>query len=164
MTDKRDAEGNLLPDALRMTKFGEKVRSSSIDELLELVNIAKGDMAVIGPRPQLVRDMVFMTDEQRMRHTVRPGLSGLAQVRGRNAISWEGKLNTDLEYIDKITFFGDVKIVLQTVWKVFKREGITEEGMATATDFGDYLLETSKVSQEEYDKKQAEALQILNVR
>ena len=164
MADKRDAEGNLLPDALRMTKFGEKVRSSSIDELLELVNIAKGDMAVIGPRPQLVRDMVFMTDEQRMRHTVRPGLSGLAQVRGRNAISWEGKLNTDLEYIDKITFFGDVKIVLQTVWKVFKREGITEEGMATATDFGDYLLETSKVSQEEYDKKQAEALQILNVR
>ena len=161
MTDKRDADGNLLPDTLRMTKFGEKIRASSIDELLELVNIAKGDMAVIGPRPQLVRDMVFMTDEQRMRHTVRPGLSGLAQVRGRNAISWEGKLSTDLEYIDKITFFGDAKIVIQTVFKVFKREGITEEGMATATDFGDYLLETGQVSQAEYDEKQLEAKSLL---
>ena len=162
MTDERDADGNLLADEIRLTKFGQTLRALSLDELLELINIINGSMSIIGPRPQLVRDMVFMTDEQRMRHTVRPGLSGLAQVRGRNAISWEGKQSTDLEYINKITFLGDVRIILQTIIKVFNREGITEEGMATAADFGDYLRATGKVSQAEYDEKQAEAIQLLD--
>ena len=161
MTDVRDENGNLLPDEVRLTDFGKILRSTSLDELPELLNILKGDMALIGPRPQLVRDMVFMTAEQRRRHTVRPGLSGLAQVRGRNAISWEGKLSADLEYIEKITFWGDTKIILETIGKVFKREGVTEDGMATATDFGDYLLQSGQISREEYDSKQAEARRIL---
>ncbi|MSS59514.1 glycosyltransferase [Erysipelotrichaceae bacterium Oil+RF-744-GAM-WT-6] len=161
MTDERDEDGNLLPDEVRLTKFGAWLRSTSLDELPELFNIIKGDMAVIGPRPQLVRDMVFMTDEQRQRHSVRPGLSGLAQVRGRNAISWEGKLSTDLEYIKKITFTGDAKIVGETISKVFAKEGITEEGQATALDFGDELLKEGKVDQDTYDEKQAEAKEIL---
>lgn len=119
-------------------------------------------MSIVGPRPQLVRDMVFMTDEQRKRHDVRPGLSGLAQVNGRNDIDWEDKLNWDLKYIQKITFLGDIKIILQTVLKAFvKQEGITEGDMATAEDFGDYLLHSGKVSQEEYDQKQEEAKCIL---
>lgn len=123
-------------------------------------------MSVVGPRPQLVRDMVFMTDEQRLRHTVRPGLSGLAQVNGRNGISWESKLAYDLEYIHRgITFQGDVKIIFQTVVKAFvKREGITEDDMATAEDFGDYLLRTGAVEHDEYEKKQAEARELLTVK
>ena len=161
MTDAHDENGNLLPDEVRLTDFGKILRSTSLDELPELLNILKGDMALIGPRPQLVRDMVFMTAEQRRRHTVRPGLSGLAQVRGRNAISWEGKLSADLEYIEKITFWGDAKIILETIGKVFKREGVTEDGMATATDFGDYLLQSGQISREEYDNRQAEARRIL---
>lgn len=163
MTDARDETGRLLPDDVRLTKFGKFLRSTSLDELPEAINILKGDMSVIGPRPQLVRDMVFMTEDQRRRHTVRPGLSGLAQVRGRNAVSWENKLATDLEYIENITFWGDVKIVFQTVLKVFQREGITEEGAETATDFGDYLLFKGEVSQEEYDTRQEEAKELLGV-
>lgn len=161
MTNEKDTNGKLLPDEVRLVPYGKWLRSTSLDELFELVNILKGDMAIIGPRPQLVRDMVFMTPEQRRRHDVRPGLSGLAQVRGRNAISWEGKLATDLEYIKKITFLGDVKIILETVAKVFKKEGISAEGMETAEDFGDYLLRTGKVSKAEYDRKQKEALELL---
>ena len=117
MTDPRDENGELLPDEVRLTKFGRALRSTSLDELPELWNIFKGDMSIVGPRPQLVRDMVFMTPEQRLRHTVMPGLTGLAQVSGRNAISWEDKLATDLRYIRRITFLGDVKIVLLTVKK-----------------------------------------------
>ncbi len=161
MTDERDAEGKLLPDEIRLTKFGAWLRSTSLDELPEAINILKGDMSVIGPRPQLVRDMVFMTEEQRQRHIVRPGLSGLAQVRGRNAISWEGKLATDLEYIQHITFIGDVKIVFQTVRKFLKREDITAEGMATVDDFGDALLKEGKVSLEEYNAKQEMAQELI---
>lgn len=162
MTDERDENGDLLPDDVRLTKFGAWLRSTSLDELPEAFNILKGDMAVIGPRPQLVRDMTFMTEEQRKRHNVRPGLSGLAQVRGRNAISWEGKLATDLEYIQKITLWGDIKIIFETVLKAFiKREGITEDGMATALDYGDHLLEEGKVTKEEYDEKQREAKALL---
>ena len=115
MTDARDENGELLPDEVRLTKFGRALRSTSLDELPELWNIFKGDMSIVGPRPQLVRDMVFMTPEQRLRHTVMPGLTGLAQVSGRNAISWEDKLAADLRYIRQITFLGDVKIVLLTV-------------------------------------------------
>jgi len=161
MTDERDENGNLLPDEVRLTKFGKFLRSTSLDELPEAFNILKGDMSVIGPRPQLVRDMVFMTLEQRMRHWVRPGLSGLAQVRGRNAISWEGKLATDLEYIQKITFWGDVKIILLTVKKFLCREDISAEGMETAEDFGDYLLRTGKITHEKYGQLQEESRQIL---
>ncbi|MCD8110590.1 MAG: sugar transferase, partial [Clostridiales bacterium] len=142
MTDERDENGELLPDEVRLTKFGMWLRSTSLDELPEAFNILKGDMSVGGPRPQLIRDMAFMTEEQRQRHTVRPGLSGLAQVNGRNSISWEEKLAYDLVYInDSITLTGDVKIILQTVLKAFVIiVGITEDDMATAEDFGDYLL------------------------
>lgn len=163
MTDERDENGNLLPDEVRLTKFGKWLRSTSLDELPEAFNILNGTMSVIGPRPQLVRDMVFMTPEQRKRHTARPGLSGLAQVNGRNAISWEEKLDWDLKYIKKISLLGDIKIIIKTVEKAFvKQEGITEENMATAEDFGDYLLHNGKINEEEYDKKQEIARRILN--
>lgn len=163
MDNRKDKNGNLLPDDVRLNKYGRLLRSTSLDELPELINILKGDMAIVGPRPQLVRDMVFMTDEQRKRHSVRQGLTGLAQVSGRNAIKWEDKLEYDLKYIEKITLFGDIKIILKTVVNVFKRDGITEEGMATAADLGDYLLSEKRVSREEYDKKQNEARKLLRV-
>ena len=163
MTDERDEEGNLLPDEVRLTKFGKWLRSTSLDELPEAFNILNGTMSVIGPRPQLVRDMVFMTDEQRMRHTAKPGLSGLAQVNGRNAISWEDKISWDLKYIEKVSFLEDLKIILSTVKKAFiKQEGITQDDMATAEDFGDYLLRTKKVDKENYNKKQLQATMILS--
>ncbi|UBK26761.1 sugar transferase [Clostridium perfringens] len=165
MTDERDENGNLMPDEVRLTKFGKWLRSTSLDELPEVFNIINGDMSVIGPRPQLVRDMVFMTNEQRERHSVRPGLSGLAQVNGRNSISWENKLNYDLQYIKKITFLGDVKIIIQTVQKAFiKQEGITKEDMATAEDFGDYLLRTKQVEKYEYDRLQQKSRELLKNR
>lgn len=165
MTDERDSEGNLLPDDVRLTKFGKALRATSLDELPEAFNILKGDMSVIGPRPQLVRDMVFMTDEQRKRHCVRPGLSGLAQTRGRNAISWDAKLATDLEYIQNVTFLGDVKIIFDTVKQVFLgekgQEDQTVDEVDITDDFGDYLLKNGRVSRLEYDKKQAEAKALL---
>lgn len=161
MSNKKDESGNLLPDEQRLNKYGIVLRKSSCDELLELVNILKGDMSIVGPRPQLVRDMVFMTDEQRRRHTVRPGLTGLAQVNGRNSIGWEDRLAWDLKYIENITFFGDIKIILKTVISVFKRDGITEENSATSEDLGDYLLSCGEVSVEDYDKKQSEAKELL---
>ena len=152
MTDERDENGELLPDEVRLTEFGKFLRSTSLDELPELFNIIKGEMAVIGPRPQLVRDMVFMTDEQRQRHSVRPGLSGLAQIRGRNTISWENKLSSDLEYINSITFFNDLLIVLKTIITSLKREGITDGDRATAMDLCDYLLDKGLVDQSTYDR------------
>ncbi len=162
MTNECDENGELLPDEVRLTKFGKALRNSSLDELPEAFNILKGDMSVIGPRPQLVRDMVFMTNEQRKRHFVRPGLSGLAQVNGRNDIDWEDKLEWDLKYIKKISLLGDIKIIFQTVKKAFiHQEGITTGEMATAEDFGDYLLSQGKVTREEYDEKQAKAKEIL---
>lgn len=161
MTEEKDEAGNYLPDDIRLTKYGKTLRSTSLDELPELFNVFKGDMSIVGPRPQLVRDMVFMTEEQRKRHDVFPGLTGLAQINGRNAISWEDKLNKDLEYIKDISFFGDIKIILQTALKVLKRDGITEEGESTATDFGDYLLETEKITKERYDRLQEKARDLL---
>ena len=161
MTNARDAQGNLLPDDVRLTKYGKFLRSTSLDELPELFNILKGDMAVIGPRPQLVRDMVFMTPEQRRRHTVRQGLSGLAQINGRNAVTWETKIAYDLQYIERITFLGDVKIILTTLAKVFKRDGITEENCDTATDLADYLLAKGRISQTEYDLGQKLAKKLI---
>ena len=136
-----------------MTKFGKFLRSTSLDELPELINIIKGDMSIVGPRPQLVRDMLFMTDEQRKRHSVRQGLTGLAQVNGRNNITWEEKLNYDLEYIQNITFIGDLKIILETVLKVFRKDDINTDGMDTAEDLCDYLLRTNKITEEEYKEK-----------
>ncbi len=162
MTNEKDEDGNLLPDEVRLTAFGRALRRTSLDELPEVINILKGEMSVIGPRPQLVRDMVFMTDKQRKRHDVRPGLSGLAQVNGRNGIDWEEKLEWDLKYIQKITFWGDLKIIFRTVLKAFLRqEGITDGKMATAEDYGDYLLEKGQVEMEEYMSKQIQAKKIL---
>lgn len=167
MTDARDENGKLLPDDVRLTKFGKALRSTSLDELPEAFNILKGDMSVIGPRPQLVRDMVFMTPEQRLRHTVRPGLSGLAQTRGRNALSWDGKLETDLEYIQHVTFLGDLKIIFDTVKQVFFRQKGLENSdvdeVEITDDFGDYLLKAGRVDREEYERKQAEARELLGV-
>ena len=165
MTDERDENGELLPDDVRLTKFGAWLRKTSLDELAEAFNILNGKMSVIGPRPQLVRDMTFMTKEQRMRHTAKPGLSGLAQVNGRNAITWEDKLEWDQKYIKKVGFRKDVRIILETVKKAFiKQEGISQDDMATAEDFGDYLLRTGKINLEEYQKKQKKAKEILTKR
>lgn len=162
MTNECDENGNLLPDEERLTKFGKLLRSTSLDELPEAFNILKGDMSVVGPRPQLVRDMVFFTDEQMKRQSVKPGLSGLAQISGRNGITWEEKINYDLEYIKNITFIGDIKIILLTVWRAFvKQDGISQEGMDTAEDLGDYLLRTGKVTEEEYDEKQRKSVLLM---
>ena len=164
MTCEKDENGDLLPDEQRLTKYGKLLRSTSLDELPELLNIFVGHMSIVGPRPQLVRDMVFMSDEQRLRHSVRPGLTGLAQVMGRNNISWEEKFDWDLKYIKKgITAFGDVKIILLTVKKVFFREDTVREGTVSDIDFGDYLLELGQIDQEEYDIKQAQAKELLKV-
>lgn len=163
MTDERDENGNLLPDEVRLTKFGKALRATSLDELPEAINILKGDMSVVGPRPQLVRDMVFMTPEQRMRHTAKPGLTGLAQVNGRNAIDWEEKLSWDLVYLQDVSLGSDLKIILKTVEKAFVRqEGITQEGEATAQDYGDWLLSNGRISKAEYDTKQQEAKTLLS--
>ena len=163
MTDERDSKGNLLPDDKRLTPFGAWLRKTSLDELPEAFNILNGTMSLVGPRPQLVRDMTFMTEEQRARHTAKPGLTGLAQVNGRNDISWEDKLNWDLKYIEKVSFTKDIKILIDTFRKaLIKQEGITQEGMATAEDFGDYLLRKNAITKEEYDCKQQKARQILS--
>lgn len=164
MTCETDEEGNLLPDAQRMTRYGQLLRASSLDELPELLNILKGDMALVGPRPQLVRDMVFMTEDQHRRHRIRPGLTGLAQVSGRNNITWEQKLQYDLTYLDSgITLFGDIKILLMTVFKVFKREDIVRDGTVSDMDFGDWLLQKGDVTKEEYDLRQEEAKKLMGV-
>ena len=135
MTDERDAEGNLLPDAQRLTKVGKIVRSLSIDELPQLINILKGDMSFIGPRPWKVEYLPLYSPEQMRRHEVRPGISGWAQVNGRNAISFTKRLEYDVYYVDHLTFWLDVKIFFMTIFKVFKREGISEEGQATSEAF-----------------------------
>lgn len=135
MTDKRDAEGNLLPDEYRMTRFGTVLRATSLDELPELWNIFKGDMSIVGPRPLLVRYLPRYNARQRRRHDVRPGLTGWAQVNGRNAISWEQKFEYDVEYVEKESFLFDVKIILMTVGKVLHRSGISQEGNVTMEEF-----------------------------
>lgn len=135
MTDERDEQGKLLPDEKRLTKFGKFLRSTSLDELPELFNILKGDMSIIGPRPLLVEYLDLYNEEQRHRHDVRPGLSGLAQANGRNAISWEEKFKYDVEYVNHVTFLGDWKIIFQTIWNVLKRDGINSDTAATMEKF-----------------------------
>ena len=164
MSNAKDKEGNLLPDDQRLGKYGKLLRSTSLDELPSLLNIVVGHLSIVGPRPQLVRDMTFMTEEQRRRHSVRPGLTGLAQVNGRNNITWEQKFEYDLQYIDNgITFVGDVKIILRTVGKVLKRSDTVREGTVSDMDFGDWLMMEGKVDQETYDAKQKEAKELLRV-
>lgn len=135
MTDDKDENGQLLPDNIRLTKFGKFLRSTSLDELPEAFNILKGDMSVIGPRPLLVQYLPLYNDEQRRRHEVRPGLSGYAQINGRNTVTWEEKFRLDVEYVDKITFIGDIKIIINTVVKAVKREGISSDSSATMEAF-----------------------------
>ena len=135
MNNKKDADGNFLPDEDRLTRYGKFLRATSLDELMELVNILKGDMSIVGPRPLLVSYLPLYSEEQRSRHDVLPGLTGLAQVSGRNAISWDEKFVLDIEYVKDITFIGDVKIILRTVKKVLVKEGIQSETSATMEVF-----------------------------
>ena len=161
MSNEKDKDGNLLPDNVRLNSYGKFLRSTSLDELPSLINILNGDLSIVGPRPQLVRDMVFMNPVQRERHLVRPGLTGLAQVNGRNNITWEQKFEYDLIYIKDISFIGDIKIILQTIGKVLKRSDVVREGTVSDMDFGDWLLQKNEVTYEEYNNKQKEAKKLL---
>jgi UDP-galactose phosphate transferase len=164
MSNKCGTNGELLPDDQRLGHYGAFLRSTSLDELPSLVNIVLAQLSIVGPRPQLVRDMMFMTAEQRRRHVVRPGLTGLAQVNGRNNITWEQKFEYDLQYIDEgITFIGDVKIILKTVGKVLKRSDTVREGTVSDMDFGDWLMLEGKVDRATYDEKQEEARELTRV-
>ena len=164
MSNARGEDGELLPDDQRLGKYGKWLRSTSLDELPELLNILAGHLSIVGPRPQLVRDMTFMSEEQRHRHDVRPGLTGLAQVNGRNNITWEQKFEYDLQYInDGITFVGDIKIILKTVGKVLKRSDTVREGTVSDMDFGDWLISEGKIDKDTYEAKQAEARELLEV-
>ncbi len=138
MTDARDEKGQPLPDEIRLTRFGKILRSTSLDELPELFNILKGDMSLIGPRPLLVRYLPYYTKEERRRHDVRPGLTGLAQVNGRNALGWEDRFAFDLEYVDNCSFFMDLKVLGMTVGKVLKRSGTLSGADQTVADFDEY--------------------------
>jgi len=139
MTDERDAKGNLLPDAVRLTKIGKFVRSTSLDEIPQLLNVIKGDMSLIGPRPLLVQYLPLYDETQRRRHEVRPGITGWAQVNGRNAISWEQKFDYDVWYVDHVSLSLDLKILLKTIQKVFKKEGISADGHVTMPSFTEYM-------------------------
>lgn len=162
MSNEKDKDGNLLPDNQRLGKYGAWLRSTSLDELPELANIVAGHLGICGPRPFLVKDCVFMTEEQRRRHDVRPGLTGLAQVNGRNNITWEQKIEYDLQYIDSgITFIGDMKIIFKTFEKVLKRSDTVREGTVSDMDFGEWLLLKGKVDEETYNEKVREALILL---
>lgn len=161
MSNEKDKDGNLLPDNVRLNSYGKFLRSTSLDELPSLINILNGDLSIVGPRPQLVRDMVFMNPVQRERHSVRPGLTGLAQVNGRNNITWEQKFEYDLIYIKDISFINDIKIILQTIGKVLKRSDVVREGTVSDMDFGDWLLQKNEVTYEEYNNKQKEAKKLL---
>ena len=161
MTDARDANGKFLPDAERMTSFGRKLRATSLDELPELINIIKGDMSVVGPRPQLVRDMVFFTPEEMERQSVLPGLTGLAQINGRNNIDWKERFRYDLQYIQHITFPEDMRIIFRTIFKVGAEEDIATAGMETSEDYGDWLLRRNKIAPDDYAENQMRAKQLL---
>lgn len=162
MTDAKDENGNLLPDGERLTKFGKWLRKTSLDEMPEAINILKGEMSVIGPRPLLVKDYVFFSDEVKRRQNVKPGLSGLAQINGRNGISWEEKFKFDLKYIEHVSLGKDIKIVLSTIFKAFvKKENIDRQGFDTDEDYGDFLLRTKQISGELYKDKRLLAENLL---
>ncbi len=161
MTDVRDKYGNLLSDEERMTDFGRKLRATSLDELPELWNILKGDMSIVGPRPQLVRDMVFFTEEEMHRQDVTPGLTGLAQINGRNNIDWKERFAYDLQYIKNISIKEDLRIIWRTVFKVSNQEDIATDGMETSEDYGDWLLRKEKVNSLEYADKQKKAKRLI---
>lgn len=161
MTCETDDDGNDLPDEQRMTKYGHFIRATSLDELPELVNILIGQMSFVGPRPQLVKDMVFMSDRHRRRHSVRPGLTGLAQVSGRNALRWENKLELDLRYLDNISFFGDFQITLKTVKLVLFGGEAGEKETDIADDYGDFLLKKGEIDESTHREKLEEAKKLL---
>ena len=162
MTETKDNAGNLLSDEDRLTNFGKVLRRTSLDELPEILNILKGEMSFVGPRPFLVRDLVFMNEKQKKRHNVTPGLTGLAQISGRNNLSWEDKISLDLYYIKNITFFGDIKIIVKTFLKVFVNiSAVDVRETNLELDFGDYLLENKRIDLNQYYSCQKEALNIL---
>lgn len=161
MTNEKDENGELISDEKRLNSYGKKLRSTSLDELPELFNILIGNMSIVGPRPQLVKDLVFMSEDVKKRHSVRSGLTGLAQVNGRNNLTWEEKFEYDLKYIQKISLFGDIKIILMTVGKVLKKSDVSRDGMETDIDYGDWLLNKGEITKEEYDKKQEIAKSLL---
>ncbi len=146
MTDERDKFGELLPDSVRLTKFGKFLRSTSLDELPELFNILKGDMSIVGPRPLAVIYLPYYNEIERHRHDVRPGLSGLAQVNGRNNLTWEDRFKYDIQYVSNITFIGDFKLVLKTLLKVFRKEGVVVRGTGSVKDFHVYRSEQNEQS------------------
>lgn len=163
MSNAKDENGNLLPDGERLTKFGKWLRKTSLDEMPEAINILKGDMSVIGPRPLLAKDYVFFDDNVMKRQSVKPGLSGLAQVNGRNNITWEDKFKLDLVYIQKISFWKDVTVVFSSFFKAFvKKDDIDREGFDTDEDYGDYLLRTGQISNNEYEQKILKAKELLD--
>lgn len=162
MTNQKDENGSLLSDEVRLTKFGKWLRKTSLDEIPEAINILKGDMSVIGPRPQLVKDYVFFDEETMKRQSVKPGLSGLAQVNGRNNISWEEKFKYDLQYIKKISLWKDIGLVFKTIGKAFiKKENVDRDGFATDEDYGDYLLRIGTISSIDYKEKVKEAARLV---
>ena len=162
MTEEKDENGNLLPDGDRLTKFGKWLRKTSLDEMPEAINILKGDMSVIGPRPFLVKDMVFFDEKTMKRQSVKPGLSGLAQVNGRNGISWEDKFRYDLKYIERISFWKDIALVFKSVFKSFvKKENINRDGFDTDEDYCDFLLTNGKITENEYDSQLERAKYLL---
>ena len=161
MTDAKDKNGNLLPDEERMTDFGRKLRATSLDELPELWNILKGDMSIVGPRPQLVRDMVFFTEEELHRQDVTPGLTGLAQISGRNNIDWKERFAYDLKYIEKISLQEDLRIIWRTIFKVGNQEDIATDGMETSEDYGDWLLRMGRIDEQNYKEKHTLAKNLL---
>lgn len=161
MSNKKDANGELLSDEQRLNGYGRFLRSTSLDELPALFNILIGRMSIVGPRPQLVKDLVFMSEQQRQRHNVRPGLTGLAQINGRNNISWEQKFEYDLKYVNKITFLGDCRIIFKTVGKVLSRSDVVREGTVSDTDLGEWLLQEGKITREQYEEKLMIAKEII---
>ncbi len=161
MTNEKDENGELLSDEKRLNGYGKKLRSTSLDELPELFNIFIGNMSIVGPRPQLVKDLVFMSEDVKKRQSVRSGLTGRAQVNGGNNLTWEEKFEYDLKYIQKISLFGDIKIILMTVGKVLKKSDVSRDGMETDIDYGDWLLNKGEITKEEYDQKQEMAKSLL---
>lgn len=161
MIEANDELGNSLSDMYRITKFGKFLRKTSLDELPELINVIKGDMSIVGPRPQLIQDYLCMSPYEKKRHSVRPGITGLAQVKGRNSITWDEKFVYDLLYLEKITFFRDIKIILKTIINVVLEKDITQENHVTAHNYGEYLIEKRRLSLDEYKsilKKECEII------